>query len=91
MKSQACRKVLSIIMRTNCLQIANIIGVFSLVISILTAYPELFDATVMEMSGKDPIKRREIQRFIDNYGCFEGEVTYYEKTKQYLKKFLASL
>jgi hypothetical protein len=68
------------------LQVSNFIGVFSLVLSIVTAFPELFDVLVYEFGKNNPVKKREIKRFLRNYGCSGGIPTIYEISQDVLRQ-----
>lgn len=66
-------------------QVANVIGVFSLGLSIVTAFPELFDALLFDFAKKSPKKRREIYGFVRNYGCDVDKPTVYEYTQNIIQ------
>jgi hypothetical protein len=64
-------------------QIANIIGVFSIILSVITAFPSLFDETV-QLIGEKLGRPRMVNNFVKRYGCY-GSPTFYQQFNEFIK------
>jgi len=67
--------------------ISNAVGVFSLIISIVTSFPSLFDRTV-EWVASFTGQRKPVYEFIRRYGCYGDIPTFYDQINSFVKQKL---
>lgn len=62
------------------------IGVLSLILSIITAFPDFFDSIILAITQKYPEKKSEVHGFVRRYGCIEGSPAFYDILEDILRQ-----